>query len=115
MTPSKARVIYGQHFDLVDGKVVGYDKPRGAANRTALVDSLGEPVQFEEALRKIVEADPDKDHLLKAKVKPGAGSGNRVTPSSAGKQDTKTDASSFDKIAAGLKSLGNLSNAPVSL
>ncbi|TSP13946.1 DUF6651 domain-containing protein [Cupriavidus campinensis] len=116
LTPTKARVVYGQHFDLVDGKVVGYDKPRGEANRTALVDSLGEPVGFEDALRKIVEADPDKDHLVKVKTKPGSGSGSRQQQPTNGKgNEGKGDASSFDKIAAGLKSLGNLNNQPVTL
>lgn len=31
MTPAKARVIYGSHFEIgEDGQVVGYDKPAGA-------------------------------------------------------------------------------------
>lgn len=103
LTPTKARVIYGDHFDLQDGKVVGFDKPRGAANRTALVDQYGEPVAFDAALRKIVESDPEKDHLLKSKVKPGAGSESRRPTTPVGGKDLPTDA--LGKIAAGLKSI----------
>ena len=102
LTPAKARVIYGEHFELEDGKMVAYDKPRGAANRTALVDAYGNAVAFDEALRKIVEADPEKDHLLKSKVKPGAGSDSKK-PAQGAKPDTDTD--SINKIAAGLKGL----------
>jgi hypothetical protein len=102
LTPAKARVIYGEHFELEDGKMVAYDKPRGAANRTALVDAYGNAVSFDEALRKIVEADPEKDHLLKSKVKPGAGSDSKKPVQNA-KPETDTD--SINKIAAGLKGL----------
>ena len=102
LTPAKARVIYGEHFELEDGKMVAYDKPRGAANRTALVDQYGNAVGFDEALRKIVEADPEKDHLLKSKVKPGAGSDSK-RPTSQAKPEQDSD--SISKIASGLKGL----------
>lgn len=74
LTPAKARIVYGDHFDVVDGKVVAYDKPRSASERTPIVDANGEPVSFEAAIQKLVDADPDRDHLKKAKGKPGAGS-----------------------------------------
>ena len=105
LTSGKARVIYGEHFDLVDGEVVGYDKPRGVASRTAIVDQYGNAVAFEVAMRKIVESDPEKDHMIKSKMKPGAGSGS-TKPS--GQQVTKSQTdgvSSIGKIAAGLSSL----------
>lgn len=111
LTPSKARVVYGDYFDVVDGQVVGYDKPRGAANRTAIVDASGEPVAFEAALKKIVESDPDRDHLIKAKVKSGAGSDNRAPASAAREavqrrqEQAKTGVS---RIAAGLGKLGKI-------
>lgn len=101
LTPSKARVVYGSHFDLVEGKVVGFDKPRGDANRTALVDQHGNSVDFDAALRKIVDADPDKDHMLKSKVKPGAGSASK--PSVNVQKPVLTD--SISKISAGLSAL----------
>lgn len=104
LTPSKARVIYGDYFDVVDGKVIGYDKPKGAENRTAIVDQYGNNVGFDEALRKVVESDPDKDFLFKSKAKPGAGSdSNKPT----GRQDNKaSELDGIGRIAAGLKTLG---------
>lgn len=103
LTPAKARVIYADHFDLEDGKIVGYDKPRGAANRTALVDQYGNAVAFDDALRKIVEADPEKDHLLKSKMKPGAGSDSKK-PSGIPPKETGP-VSAVSRIASGLKGL----------
>lgn len=102
LTPAKARVIYGDHFDVEDGKVVGYDKPKGAANRTAMVDQYGNPVSFEEALKKIVEADPEKDELLKSKIKPGAGSESKKP---AGNAKPEANVDGISKIASGLKGL----------
>lgn len=102
LTPAKARVIYGDHFDLEDGKIVGYDKPRGTSNRTAIVDQYGSAVPFEDALRKVIEADPEKDHLLKSKVRPGAGSDSKK-PSGTQKSDTQLDG--ISKIAGGLKGI----------
>jgi len=74
LTPSKARQIYGSHFELVDGRVVGYDKPAGAKDRTPLVDGAGNPLPFEAALKKLVDADPDRERLVRSKLKEGAGS-----------------------------------------
>lgn len=102
LTPAKTRVVYGEHFDLVDGKVVGYDKPRGAANRTPLVDASGSAVAFDEALKKIVEADPEKESVLRSKAKPGAGSGSAKTVPDKKQEDSGV---SIDKISAGLKGL----------
>jgi len=76
LTPSKARVVFGGHFELKDGAVVAYDKPAGSANRTVLVDGTGAPMPFDAAIEKIVKADPDADHLVRSKMKPGAGSNN---------------------------------------
>lgn len=102
LTPAKARVIYGDFFDVEDGKIVGYDKPRGSAGRTALVDQYGTAVAFDAALRKIVEADPEKDHLLKSKVKAGAGSDSKKA---SGEPAKEASGDSMSKIAAGLKGL----------
>lgn len=103
LTPTKARVIYGEFFDVEGGSVVGYDKPRGAANRTALVDQYGSAIPFDQALRKIVESDPEKDHVLKAKIRPGAGSESKRSGTEGARQETGDD--SVSKIAAGLKGL----------
>ncbi|UUZ75518.1 hypothetical protein LP414_27770 [Polaromonas sp. P1(28)-13] len=82
--------------------MVGYDKPRGAANRTALIDQHGSNVDFDVSLRKIVEADPDKDHMLKSKVKAGAGSSSKPNV------DVRKPAAggdSLSKISAGMGAL----------
>jgi hypothetical protein len=100
--PSKARKLYGEHFDVVDGKVVAYDKPRGETGRTQLIDALGNSLDFDNAMRRIVEADPDKDHLLKSKVKTGAGSQSKPNAAPS-KPNAPVD--SVSRISGGLKGL----------
>lgn len=86
MTLSKTRIAYNSHFSYEDGVIVGYDKPSSSKDRSLLVDSVGEPLKFEEALKKIVDADPDRDQLLRSKVKQGSGGGTdpkaKVPPAS---------------------------------
>lgn len=72
--PSKARVLYGSHFEFVEGRAVAYDKPAGESERTVLVNAQGDPLDFESAIKKIVDLDSDRDSLLRSKAKPGAGS-----------------------------------------
>ena len=103
LTPTKARTIYGAHFDTIEGQVVAFDKPRGSAGRTALVDQLGNNIGFEDALRKLVDADPDRDSLLRSKVRAGAGSGSSHS------REVKTESKptdSLSKITAGISILG---------
>lgn len=102
MTPAKARIVFGDHFDLEAGKIVGYDKPRGSATRTAIIDQYGNAVDFDAAMRKIVEADTDRDSLIRSKVRPGAGS---ETKAATGKQTPSLPTDSLSKIGAGLKGL----------
>lgn len=71
---NKVRKLYGEHFESENGKAVGYDKPRGADGRTKLVDGSGNPLPFETALMRIVDADDDRDTILRSFKKPGAGS-----------------------------------------
>lgn len=103
LTPTKARALYGSYFEVKDGKRVPYDKPAGSANRTPLVDAAGEPLAFDVALRKIIDADPDKDTLLKAKVTPGAAS--KHTPGSKSQAENDAKAGNLygaSRILAGL-------------
>ncbi len=76
LTPAKTRIVYGSHFEIDNGKVVAYDKSTGSAERTMLVDATGNPLGFEAAIAKLVEIDPDRDNLLRSKIKNGAGSEN---------------------------------------
>jgi len=103
MTPRKARVVYGPHFEFVDGAVVGYDKPAGQANRTMLVNSAGEPLDFDAALKSIVEADPDRDEILRSKMKTGASSSTAKNASKPIKHQVELSAS--EKVAKGLGDL----------
>ncbi|SER26158.1 hypothetical protein SAMN05216548_11414 [Faunimonas pinastri] len=83
LTPAKARKVYGEHFEVKDGEVVAYDKPRGSEGRTLLVDGSGKPFSFEAAIKKLVEADPDRNSLVRSTLKNGAGSStqnDRVPP-----------------------------------
>jgi hypothetical protein len=99
LTPAKTRALFGSHFEFKDGKMVGYDRPAGASDRTMLIDGKGEPLSFEEAIKKIVAADPDSDQLVKSKLKQGAGSG---TLNGGKPGDGTKELSSREKIAKGL-------------
>lgn len=93
---AKARVLYGAHFETEGVKVVGYDKPKGAEGRTPLVDAAGKPLPFEAAIAKLIESDPDKDHLLRASMASGANS--KTTDST----KTEKENGSGDDAAKGL-------------
>ena len=101
LTPQKARVVYGGHFEVEESEVVAYDKPRGAANRTKLVDARGNAVPFEDAIKRLVESDPDRERLTKSKLQPGAGSGS--TPGkSAGSANANAEPVGRARISAAL-------------
>jgi len=71
---AKARALYGSNFEIEGEAIIAYDKPKGEAARTKLVDGSGNPLSFEESIKRIVEGDPDKDRMLKSKLGDGAGS-----------------------------------------
>ncbi|MCR9222942.1 MAG: hypothetical protein NXH70_02635 [Hyphomonas sp.] len=102
LTPSKVEALYGSHFDVEDGAMVAYDKPRSSTERTKLVDDKGAPLNFEAAITKIVSADPDFERMQKSKLKPGAGSADGD-----GKDKSKGDdgVSGVSRISVGLKQL----------
>lgn len=102
LTPGKARKVYGEHFDVVDNEVVAFDKPRGAAGRTALVDQFGNHLPFEKAIEKLVDADTDAEAIRRSKMKQGAGSHSKGKQAPAQNQ---APADSTSRIAAGLGSL----------
>lgn len=100
LTPAKARQLYGDHFEVKDGKTVAYDKPKSAANRNPLVDASGNPLVFDEAFKRIIESDPDKESLLKAKVTPGSASSTTSQARPAATQKTVVPLSGVDRIRA---------------
>ncbi len=70
----KVEVLLGDYFDYdtETGDVIAYDKPKGAKERTPIVDDRGSYVSFETAIEKLVTADKDFEKLVKSTVKPGA-------------------------------------------
>jgi len=96
----KVRTLFHEHAEVVDGETVVYDKPKGAAKRTMLVDGSGKPLGFEAAIEKVIMADPDKDDLLKSNAKPGAGS-----RTDGGKTDPDTGKSRHQLFAEGFANL----------
>jgi hypothetical protein len=57
----KAARIYGHHFKVLEGRVVGHDEDgKKLYSRTR----PGEIADFDEALGIIVNADPDRDNIL---------------------------------------------------
>jgi predicted RNase H-like nuclease (RuvC/YqgF family) len=105
LTPSKTRALYASHFEIKDGQLVAYDKPKDVPNRTAIVDASGDHVNFDAAIEAIINSDPDKDYLIKSDQKAGAGSkGTSIDPSLAGKKEIK---SPLEKIAEGLSNKKN--------
>lgn len=86
LSPAKARAVYGAHFEIQDGRTVAFDKPAGSAARTLMVDASGSPLSFDAAFAKIIDADPDKASLTKAKTLPGSSS---TTTSAPGTQTPK--------------------------
>lgn len=108
LPPSIAQKEFGQYFEFEEGKLVPYDKPRGAKERTPIVDANGQPKSFNQAIEELYNQHPDAKSLIKASMKPGAGSRNQ--PDVRGKDTSKTsDLRGVSKIEAGLKSLESAS------
>lgn len=103
LTPAKARKLYDDHFDLVDGALVGYDKPRGSKDRTPLVDTSGSHLMFEAAIEKIVRGDPDFERIGRSKLKPGASSSNADVKTTNNGEKPASGVTGVNRIAAGLK------------
>lgn len=106
---SKARVLYAGHFEVQDGKVVAYDKPAGSQNRTPLVDANGNALDFDKAIEKIVDGDPDRDNLLKSKIRGGSGSHN--DPSISAEDKNKKPLTGRERILAAVEA-GQLPKLP---
>lgn len=97
---SIARKEFGQFVEIVDGVPVVYDKPRGAQERTPLVDGSGKPKSFDEAIAFLYSKHPDAPSLLRSKAKPGAGS--NTTDPGKNLQEPKEVSPGISRIAAGL-------------
>ena len=103
LTPAKARKLYGEYFDTENGVVKPYNKERGQDGREPLVTSSGEPLSFDEAMKRIIEADPDRERLLRSKAKQGTG----AMPSPGKTQAKSNDGPGFgvNRISAALNKM----------
>lgn len=101
LTPSKAMKLFSDHFEVTDDGVQGYDQPAGSTKRVPLVDSRGRPLGFDEAMKRIIEADPDAERLIRSKMKPGSGQ----TPVKGKVETQPRQLSGLERIAAGLANL----------
>lgn len=100
ISPAKARALYGSHFEVKDGVTVAYDKPAGASGRTMMVDASGNPMSFDEAFKRIIDADPDSASLRRTQANPGGGSRSDGDAARDKKQEDKLYGAS--RIAASL-------------
>lgn len=96
---SIARKEFGKHFDVVDGQVKAFDKPRGAEGRTPLVDAEGNGKRFEVAIEQLYKGHADAASLIKSKAKPGAGS---KTDSQIKAKASEPELKGVSRITAGL-------------
>lgn len=94
-SPTFARKVYGDYFDIQDGKLVAYDKERGASDRTPYVDAAGNPLPFDEAIRKLVDGSNERDFILRSKMKAGADS----RPSNIVAKEDETFGEGVERIA----------------
>lgn len=100
LSAAKAQRLYGDYVEIKDGEVIVYDKPAGENRRAIVMDSRGNALPFNDAIKKVIESDPDKDTFLKTKIKPGAQSKSDHQPSNAGNSQSR-----IQKLSAGLKAL----------
>lgn len=107
LPPNKARALWGSYFDVSEtGEVVGYDKPRGVAGRTQLVDQVGNPLSFEKAIEKVIGSDPDAESFIRAPGAAGSGSSSKGNSTPAQKPTSKIT-SGLDAIRAGISLIGD--------
>lgn len=105
---SIARTTFGAHFEHKDGNIVGYDKPRGAQERTPIVDENGKPKPFDQALAELYNTHPDAKTLLRSKRKPGANSDSE--PGGKGSPAVSESDKGVQRISSILSKQGVVSN-----
>jgi hypothetical protein len=92
--PHMLEKTYGSHFKIEDGRIVPYD---AAGNKIGSSKTFGEDADFEEAIEKLIMADPYKDRILK-------GTGNSGSGAQPGNGKVEGDVSAMSpqqKMAAG--------------
>jgi hypothetical protein len=82
---------------------VVYDKPAGAKDRAPLVDAKGDPLPFDAAIAKLVDADEDRDSMKKSKMKPGSGSTTTTATTTTAANEPAATEGGLSKIQAALR------------
>lgn len=103
LTPAIAQREFGSFFEFKDGELIAYDKPRGAKERTPLLDAEGKPKPFEKVIEELYHKHPDAKHIIKSTMKAGAAS--RSEPKPPAENPAQSNARGLDRIRAGLDSL----------
>lgn len=72
LPPDIAETYFGKHFKVEGGKTIAYD-----ANGNQIYSNAnpGQPADFDEAIARLVDQYPRKDHILKGSVGAGGGAG----------------------------------------
>jgi len=104
LPPAKARALYGDHFEIEGTKPVAYDKPKGHSERTKLVDAQGAALAFDAAIKKLIDADPDRERIVKSKLQSGAGSRTTDIKPGQGAQGDLSKLTGLARIQASLAS-----------
>ena len=100
LTPAKAERLFGDHFKVEEGEGGILVTNAYTSDGKPLLDKDGKKLPFDEALKEIVDADPDRDTLYRAKGKGGAGSG--ILGSGKAELPEKDAARGRDRIKAAL-------------
>jgi hypothetical protein len=101
LPPTIAQKEFGNHFEFEYGQLVPYDKPKGAKDRTRMVDANGTPKTFDQAIAELYSKHPDAKSLIRTTMKAGAGSKNQTDV--ADKSAKTPDVRGLSRIEAGLK------------
>lgn len=101
LPPTIAQKEFGDYFEYEDGVAVPYDKPKGAKDRTKVVDADGNPKKFDQAIAELYAQHPDAKSLMRSTVKPGAGSRSQSDVKNDGK--AQPEVRGIGKIQLGLE------------
>jgi hypothetical protein len=84
---------FGKHFVLEEGKVIAKDS---AGNKIYSPTNPGELANFDEAIGVLVDAYPNKDHILKGSGAQGSGASTSVAASGGKKTITRSQFDGMD-------------------
>lgn len=98
-----AEKIFGNHYKVEDGKVIGYDK---SGNKIFSRTRPGEIADFDEALETIVEQYPDRDYIVRGANHSGPGSRPGAIVVNGKRTITRAEFEKLDPMAQGKAAYG---------